>query len=89
MSILMRTQRLQDIFGQYATITDLFIPHYQDSGRPRGFAMISVTDIDSANLCIENLNNTELDGRTIRVNIAMPKRAQQVGGVGGGGGGGG
>ncbi|GMH86271.1 hypothetical protein TrVE_jg9116 [Triparma verrucosa] len=80
-------QRLQDIFGQYATITDLFIPHYQDSGRPRGFAMISVTDIDSANLCIENLNNTELDGRTIRVNIAMPKRAQQVGGVGGVGGG--
>lgn len=74
--------RLQELFGQYATITDAFIPHFQDSGRPRGFAMITVSDVNGANQAIENLNNTEIDGRTIRVNVAMPKRAQ-VGGAGG------
>jgi hypothetical protein len=63
---------------EVAVITD------RDTGRPRGFAFVSMSNDNEARAAIEAMNGTEVDGRTITVNEAKPK----MGGGGGGGGGG-
>ena len=65
---------------EVAVITD------RDTGRPRGFAFVTMPNDDEGRAAIEAMNGVDLDGRALNVNEAQPKRA---GGGGGGGGGGG
>ena len=52
----------------------------RDTGRSRGFGFITYNSSDEANAAISGLNEQELDGRRIKVNLA-----NQRGGGGGGG----
>lgn len=54
----------------------------RETGRSRGFGFVTYSDPDLAQQAINNLNETELDGRRIKVNLANAR-----GGGGGGGGG--
>jgi RNA recognition motif-containing protein len=56
----------------------------RDTGRSRGFGFVTYTSSEEANAAVNGLNDVELDGRRIKVNIANER-----GGGGGGGGGGG
>jgi cold-inducible RNA-binding protein len=58
----------------------------RDTGRPRGFAFVEMSDDNQAQSAINELNGQSLGGRTIVVNEA---REPQRGGGGGGGYGGG
>ena len=55
----------------------------RDTGRSRGFGFVTFASADQANAAISSLNESELDGRRIRVNLA---NARPQGGGGGGGG---
>lgn len=55
----------------------------RESGRSRGFGFVTFGTEEEANAAVENMNDQELDGRRIRVNIA---NARPSGGGGGGGG---
>jgi RNA recognition motif-containing protein len=57
----------------------------RDTGQPRGFAFIEMSDQQGAQTAISQLNGTDLHGRTLNVNEARPKPAG--GGNGGFGGG--
>ena len=57
----------------------------RETGRPRGFAFVAMSNDNEARAAIEALNGTDLDGRTITVNEARPK--SNAGGGGGGRGG--
>ena len=67
-------------------VTQVKIVTDRDTGRPRGFAFVEVTNEDQAKTAIADLDGKELGGRRIVVNVA---REPQRGGGGGGGGGGG
>ena len=54
----------------------------RDTGRSRGFGFVTYSTADEANAAIGGLNEQELDGRRIKVNLANAR-----GGGGGGGGG--
>ncbi len=71
-------------FGARGEVSEVNVITDRDTGRPRGFAFITMRDDGEARKAIEELNGTELDGRTLNVNEAKPK----TGGPGGGGGGG-
>ncbi len=43
------------------------------SGRSRGFGFVEMSSEAEAAKAVETLNNTDLDGRTIRVAIAEPR----------------
>lgn len=45
----------------------------RDSGRSKGFGFVEFASEDDAKKAIEQLNNSELDGRTITVNEARPR----------------
>jgi cold-inducible RNA-binding protein len=77
---------LHATFAQYGAVERVNIVTDRDTGQPRGFAFVEMTDRGEAEKAISNLNGTELNGRAINVNEARPKPTGS--GFGGGGGGG-
>lgn len=61
---------LRDACTQYGEITDAVIITDRDTGRSRGFGFVTFSSEEAAAAAIQGLNNTDLDGRTIRVDSA-------------------
>jgi len=84
-------EELQAAFAQYGSVERVNIVTDRDTGQPRGFAFVEMTDRSAAETAIAQLNGADLNGRAMNVNEARPK--PQGGGGGGygnrGGGGGG
>jgi cold-inducible RNA-binding protein len=76
---------LHAAFAQYGNVERVNIVTDRDTGQPRGFAFVEMTEKRDAETAIAQLNGAELNGRAINVNEARPKPA---GGGGGGFGGG-
>jgi cold-inducible RNA-binding protein len=77
-------EALQNEFSAHGQVEEVAVIMDRDTGRPRGFAFVTMNNDDEARAAIEALNGLELDGRTITVNEARPK--SNVGGGGGRGG---
>ena len=69
---------LRDAFGQFGTITDIYIANDRETGRPRGFAFVTFGTDTEAKAAIEKMNGFDLDGRQLTVNEAKPK--EEMGG---------
>jgi len=80
---------LRSAFGQFGAVTDVYVAMDKMTGRPRGFAFVTMGTADEAKSAAEKLNGTDLGGRQLTVNEARPKEERPGGGFGGGGGGGG
>jgi|ERR1700684_121086 cold-inducible RNA-binding protein len=80
---------LQQAFAQYGGVERVNIVTDRDSGQPRGFAFVEMTERRDAETAIAQLNGQEMNGRALNVNEARPKPAGGGGGGGRGGGGGG
>ncbi len=82
---------LQAAFEQFGEVSSCSIPFDKMSNRSKGFGFIEMPNDDEAQAAIENLDGTDLDGRTIVVKEAEPREKRSGGGGGGGnrGGGGG
>jgi RNA recognition motif-containing protein len=84
---------LQQAFSQYGNVERVNIVTDRDSGQPRGFAFVEMSEKRDAETAIAQLNGAEMNGRALNVNEARPKPAGGAGGGGGrgrtGGGGGG
>lgn len=80
---------LQAAFGAYGNVERVNIITDRDTGQPRGFAFVEMTEKRDAENAIAQLNGTELNGRALNVNEARPKPAGGGGGNRGGGGRGG
>src|SRR5215510_3431599 len=77
---------LQDAFAAHGTVVEANLMVDRMSGRPRGFAFVTMSTPDEAQKAIEAMNGASLDGRNLTVNIARPKEDRPPGGGGGGGG---
>jgi len=82
---------LQDAFAAHGTVVEVNIIQDNATGRPRGFAFVTMEDANAAQAAIAALNGTQLGGRALTVNEARPREGGGGGGGGGyrGGGGGG
>lgn len=82
---------LRELFAPYGQTTDIHLPMDRDSGRPRGFAFVTLDTAEGAAKAIEALNGKEWQGRALAINEARPREERPQGGGGGGyrGGGGG
>ncbi len=79
---------LRSAFSQFGSVTDLYVAMDKMTGRPRGFAFVTMGTADEAKLATEKMNGTDLGGRALTVNEARPKEERPGGGFGGGGRGG-
>ncbi len=88
MSFNTTEDELRSHFAQFGTVSDVFVAMDKFTGRPRGFAFVTMGTPEEAKLAIEKTNGVDLGGRALQVNEARPKGERPAGGFGGGGGGG-
>ena len=75
---------LQATFSQFGTVERVNIVTDRDTGQPRGFAFVEMTEASAAQNAISQLNGAELNGRALNVNEARPKpQGGSRGGFGG------
>jgi cold-inducible RNA-binding protein len=85
---------LQDAFAAHGTVVEANLMMDRATGRPRGFAFVTMSTPEEAQKAIAEMNGKQLDGRALTVNVARPREERPAGGGGGrrefrGGGGGG
>ena len=78
---------LRAAFGQFGTVTDLYVAMDKMTGRPRGFAFVTMGTAEEAKAATEKMNGTDLGGRQLTVKEARPREERPGGGFGGFGGG--
>src|SRR5216110_938476 len=75
---------LHDAFAAHGTVVEANLMMDRMSGRPRGFAFVTMSTAEEAQKAIDALNGASLDGRSLTVNIARPREERPAGGGGGG-----
>jgi len=74
-------------FSQFGNVERVNIVTDRETGQPRGFAFVEMTDDAEGVKAIAGLNGSLLEGRTLKVDEASPKRERPSGGGRGQGGG--
>jgi cold-inducible RNA-binding protein len=69
-------------FAKFGTVTDVHLVSDRQTGQSRGFAFVTMSTDDEAAKAINALNEADLDGRRLRVNVAE-ERPQRRGPSGG------
>jgi len=82
-------ETLRQTFGDYGQVLDSIVMRDRDTGRSSGFGFVTFGTQQEAEAAIGALNEQELDGRRIKVNLANSRGSGGGGGGGGYGGGGG
>ncbi len=80
---------LNAAFAAYGAVERVTIVTDRDTGQPRGFAFVEMTERRDAETAISQLKGAENNGRALNVNEARPKPTGGSGFGGGRGGGGG
>ena len=83
---------LQDLFAAHGVVEDVNLVTDRVTGRPRGFAFVTMSKPEEAQAAISALSGKNVNGRDITVTEARPREERGGGGGGGrgyGGGGGG
>lgn len=60
-------------FATYGGVERVNLVTDRDTGQPRGFAFVEMTEAAAAQTAIAQLNGADLHGRTLNVNEARPK----------------
>ncbi len=89
---------VRTLFSQHGAVESVSLPTDRETGRPRGFGFVEMSQADAAR-AIQSLNGFSMNGRPLRVNEAQDNKPRgprpggggyrSNGGDGGGGGGGG
>ena len=75
-------EAVRTLFAAHGTVEKVSLINDRDTGRPRGFGFIEMSNAD-ASRAMQALNGKDMDGRALKINEAQDKPR------GGGGGGGG
>ena len=65
-------EEVEKLFATYGEVLSCALPTDRDTGRPRGFGFIEMSNEDAAK-AIQGLDGTDLGGRSLNVNEARPR----------------
>ncbi len=77
-------QEIREAFGAFGTVEQVDLITDRDTGRPRGFGFVEMSD--GGEEAVSKLDQTDMGGRNLKVNEARPRNDRGGGGGGGGGG---
>lgn len=69
----MSEDQLREIFEEYGTVNSVKIITDKFSGKSKGFGFVEMADDSEANQAMEELNDAEIKGRSMRVNQARER----------------
>src|SRR3990172_4027217 len=65
-------EQIRSLFGQYGPVENVAMITDRETGKFRGFCFVEMGDA-AADAAIRALNNTQMEGRALRINEAMPR----------------
>lgn len=65
---------VRDLFGAYGEVSSVNLITDRETGRPRGFGFVEMES--GGEEAIEALNQKELGGRRLNVNVAKPRESR-------------
>lgn len=65
--------QLRELFGSYGTVQRVFMPQDRESGKSKGIAFVTMSTPEELEAAIADLNESQVDGRTMFVDKAKPK----------------
>ena len=74
---------LRDLFSPHGPVTEVNLMMDRVSGRPRGFAFVTMDTKEAADAAVSALNGKDLQGRALTVNEARPREERPASGGGG------
>jgi RNA recognition motif-containing protein len=84
-----REDDLREVFEEFGEVSSVSVITDKFTGKSKGYAFVEMANDDEARNAINELNESELDGRTIVVKKAEPRESRGGGGGGDRRGGGG
>jgi RNA recognition motif-containing protein len=70
---------LKDLFGRHGSVETVNVITDRDTGRPRGFAFVEMSEGSAAQDAIRALDGTDFGGRSIKVNEAQDRSSNRGG----------
>lgn len=64
---------LRDLFSQVGEVVEAMVITDRMSGRSKGFGFVTFATDEAAQAAIQQMNEKEIEGRKIIVNVARPK----------------
>ena len=80
-------EELNEVFAQFGEVESARVIMDRDTGRSRGFGFVKMPNRDEAQKAVDELNDSDFQGRPLRVREAEERKPRSGGGGGGGGGG--
>ncbi|MDR1814251.1 MAG: RNA-binding protein [Tannerella sp.] len=74
LSYRVREDELKSEMERYGVVDAVRVIKDRDTGRSKGFAFVEMPDDDDARKAIEELNEKELQGRSIVVKESLPRK---------------
>ncbi|HKZ41360.1 MAG TPA: RNA-binding protein [Patescibacteria group bacterium] len=77
--------QLEEMFTQFGAVVSCNVITDKFTGRSKGFGFVEMENDEEADKAIQSLNETELEGRKIAVNVARPREERPSRDFGSGG----
>ena len=71
--------QLQDLFAEHGAVNSVDLIVDKFTGRPRGFAFVTMETLEAAEKAIKALHGKNVDGRDLTVNVARPREERPPG----------
>jgi len=78
-------EQLNELFAAHGTVESAKVITDRYTDRSRGFGFVEMSTPEECQAAIDSLNGTELEGRSLTVNMSRPREDRPRGGGGGGG----
>ncbi len=73
---------LRDLFERFGSVDSVKVIMDRETGRSKGFGFVEMTNDDDGLIAIEELNDSDFEGRSIVVKKAEPRSNDRGGGGG-------
>jgi RNA recognition motif-containing protein len=65
-------EAVRNLFAPHGTVEKVSLISDRDTGRPRGFGFVEMSDAD-ASRAVQALNGTDMEGRALKINEAQER----------------
>lgn len=69
----MTSEKLQEVFEKVGAVTSSKVIMDRETGKSKGFGFVEMS-VEDANKAVTELNGQDVEGRTLRVNLAEDRR---------------
>ncbi|KAK8944803.1 hypothetical protein KSP39_PZI008237 [Platanthera zijinensis] len=73
------SETLKQVFKDYGSLVGARVLYDSETGRSRGYGFVCYSNNDEMTAAMESLNEIELEGRALRISLAIPKKSPSIG----------